>query len=399
MMEHRKYLIVGGGLAADAAVRGVRELDRDGSILVVSDEGVPPYDRPPLSKALWKGAAVDTIWCRTEAANAELRLRTSIVALDRGGKTATDSNGNVVSYDKLLLATGGSPRVLRDANSSVIYFRRLCDFNRAWQSAAKGAEFAVIGGGFIGSEIAAALAMKGRKVSLIFASDCIGDRLYPRPLAHFLNVYFRQHGVDVRFNQQVEVVEGREDKLVIRTHDHTTIMVDTVIAGIGIIPNVGLASAAGLEVGDGITVDESLRTSDPDIFAAGDVANFPCAALKRRLRFEHEDNARAMGRTAGRNMAGGTDAYRHLPFFYSDLFDISYEAVGEIDSSMVIIEDWVETFRKGVIYYLRNNHVHGVLLWNTWSLLDAARELILSAQEYAVNSLVGRLRDSMERTG
>jgi 3-phenylpropionate/trans-cinnamate dioxygenase ferredoxin reductase subunit len=146
-------------------------------------------------------------------------------------------------------------------------------------------------------------------------------------------------------------------------------------------------------------VDESLRTSDPNIFAAGDVANFPCRALKRRLRFEHEDNARAMGRMAGRNMAGGIDTYRHLPFFYSDLFDISYEAVGEIDSSMVIIEDWVETFRKGVIYYLRNNHVRGVLLWNTWSRLDAARELILSAREYEVNSLVGRLRDNVERTG
>ena len=398
-MENREYLIIGAGLAADAAVRGIRELDRCGSVLVVSDEKDPPYARPPLSKALWKGESVDSIWCHTAAADAELRLGTSIVALDLRGQTATDSNGKIVSYEKLLLATGGSPRLLSNAGSSIIYFRRLSDFNRAWQAASKGAEFAVVGGGFIGSEMAAALAMQGRKVSLIFPGDCIGHRVYPRPLGHFLNVYFRQHGVDVRFNQQVGVVEGREDRLVIPTTDHQDIVVDTVIAGIGIVPNVGLASAAGLEVGDGILVDETLRTRAPNVFAAGDVANFPCAALNRRLRFEHEDNARAMGRTAGRNMAGGNDTYRHLPFFYSDLFDLGYEAVGEIDGSMTIVEDWVEKFRKGVIYYLRNNHVRGVLLWNTWGLVDAARELIVSAQQHAAESLVGRLRDTARRTG
>ena len=398
-MDNRKYVVIGGGLAADAAVRGIRELDQCGSVLVVSEEKDPPYARPPLSKGLWKGESVDTIWCHTETANVELRLGISIVTLDLNSKTVTSSNGKVISYEKLLLATGGSPRRLRDAEPAVIYFRKLSDFNRAWQAANGGAEFAVIGGGFIGSEIAAAIAMQGRKVSLTFPGDCIGDRVYPRPLGHFLNVYFRQHGVDVRFNERVEGVERKEDKFIIRTKDHNDAIVDTVIAGIGIIPNVGLAEAAGLEVGDGILVDETLRTSDPNVFAAGDVANFPCAALKRRLRFEHEDNARAMGRTAGRNMAGGNDTYRHLPFFYSDLFDLGYEAVGEIDGSMTIIEDWVEKFRKGVIYYLRNNYVRGVLLWNTWGLVDAARELIVSAQEHAARSLVGRLRDNAKRTG
>ncbi len=393
-MESCKYLIIGGGLAADAAVRGIRELDQHGSILMVSDEDNPPYDRPPLSKALWKGTKVDTIWCHTETANVDLRLGTSIVAVDAGSKTATDSNGKVVSYKKLLLATGGFPRRLRNANSSVIYFRKLSDFSRAWQAASREAEFAVIGGGLIGSEIAAALAMNGRKVSLFFPGDCIGSRIYPRPLAHFLNVYFRQSGVDVRFSEQVEVVEREGDKLVIGTHCHEKITVDSIIAGIGIVPNVDLANVAGIEVGDGVVVDEMLRTSNPDIFAAGDVANFPCAALKRRLRFEHEDNARAMGRTAGRNMAGGSEVYRHLPFFYSDLFDIGYEAVGEIDSSMAIIEDWVETFRKGIIYYLRDNYVRGVLLWNTWGLVDAARELIASGQKWAPGSLIGRLREN-----
>ena len=393
-MERFKYLIVGGGLAADAAIRGIREVDHAGSILAVSDEEDPPYNRPPLSKALWKGTSVDTIWRHTELADAQLRLGTRIGAVDPASKTATDVAGNTFAYKKLLLATGGSPRHLRAADSSVIYFRRLSDFKRAWEFAGRGAEFAVIGGGFIGSELAAALAMNGRKVSLIFPGACIGDRIYPRPLANFLNVYFRKHGVDVRFNERVEGIDRQTDKLVVRTGGNGEIAVDVVVAGIGIEPNVDLAESAGLTVRNGIVVDEMLRTSDPDIYAAGDVANFPCRALERRLRFEHEDNAEAMGTIAGHNMAGRSEAYRHLPFFYSDLFDLGYEAVGDIDSRMETVEDWMQKFHKGVIYYLADSCVKGVLLWNMWGQLEAARELITSRRQQKPDELIGRLRES-----
>jgi NADPH-dependent 2,4-dienoyl-CoA reductase/sulfur reductase-like enzyme len=392
-VEHCKYLIIGGGIAADAAVRGIRETDQHGSILVVSDEEDPPYSRPPLSKALWMGNPLDTIWRHTERADADLRLATLITALDPRQKTVRDAKGNVFAYERLLLATGGSPRRLRDADASVIYFRRLPDFKRTWQAASEGAEFAVIGGGLLGSEIAAALAMNGRKVSLIFPGNCIGDRVYPRPLANFLNVYFRRHGVDVRFGERVALIEKAAHKLVVRTNGHRNVIADTVIAGIGIRPNVDLAKAAGLQVDDGVVVDEMLRSSHPDIFAAGDVANFPCLALNRRWRFEHEDNAEVMGRTAGRNMAGRSEPYRHLPFFYSDLFDLGYEAVGEIDSRLDTVEDWVQTFHKGVIYYLREKRVLGVLLWNARGLLDAARVLIASRRDQTPASLIGRLRE------
>lgn len=392
-MEYRKYLIIGGGLAADAAIRGIREVDHTGSILAVSDEHDPPYDRPPLSKALWKGIAVDTIWRHTELTGAELRLGTRIVELDPASKTATDAAGDTFAYDRLLLATGGSPRRLRDADSAVIYFRRLADFRRAWEFASRGAEFAVVGGGFIGSEIAAALAMNGRKVSLIFPGACIGDRIFPRPLANFLNVYFRKRGVDVRFNERVERIDRQKDKLAVQTSGNGGVAVDVVVAGIGIEPNVDLAQSAGLSVQSGILVDEMLRTSDPDIYAAGDVANFPCWALERRLRFEHEDNAEAMGRAAGHNMAGRSETYRHLPSFYSDLFDLGYEAVGEIDNRMETVEDWLEKFRKGVIYYLSDNRVRGVLLWNVRGQVDAARELITSRRQQRPDELIGRLCD------
>src|SRR5262249_62105592 len=133
---------------------------------------------------------------------------------------------------------------------------------------------------------------------------------------------------------------------------------------------------------------------EADMLDAGDVANFPGPALERRLRFEHEDNAEAMGRIAGRNMAGRSEAYRHLPFFYSDLFDLGYEAVGQIDSSMETVEDWGEKFQKGVIYYLADSCVRGVLLWNVWGQVEAARGLITSRRRQNPNELMGRLCES-----
>jgi len=392
-MERCKYLVIGGGRAADAAVRGIRERDRIGSILVASDEDDPPYDRPPLSKALWKGSAVETIWRHTDLAAAELRLGARIMAIDRNTKTAIDANGAAIAYERLLLATGGTPRHLRGSDASTIYYRKLSDFKCAWEAANRGAEFAVIGGGFIGSEIAAALAMSDCRVSLVFPGQSICDRVFPRPLGNFLNLYFRKCGVDVRFNERAELVERGSNKLVICTNGAEALAVDVVIAGIGIKPNIDLAAAAGLSVADGILVDERLRTGDPDIFAAGDVASFPCVALNRRLRVEHEDNADAMGRTAGRNMAGENETYRHLPFFYSDFFDFGYQAVGEVHSGMPIVEDWVEKFYKGIIYYRRDERVVGVLLWNMCGLVDEARQLILSGRTGRPASLIGRLRE------
>jgi NADPH-dependent 2,4-dienoyl-CoA reductase/sulfur reductase-like enzyme len=236
--------------------------------------------------------------------------------------------------------------------------------------------------------------MNGRKVSTFFPGLSIGDRVYPRPLANFLNMYFRKHGVDVRFNERVVRVDRSGNKLLVHTDgDPGVVAVDVAIAGIGIEPNVGLAVAAGLNVGSrGVIVDEMLRTSHRNIFAAGDVTDFQCAALDQRVRFDHEDNACAMGLIAGRNMAGSHEPYRHLPYFYSDFFDLGYEAVGEIDSSMEIIEDWVRKFRKGALYYLRDSRVRGVLLWNTWGLVDAARQVIFSKRSQSEATLVGLLR-------
>jgi NADPH-dependent 2,4-dienoyl-CoA reductase/sulfur reductase-like enzyme len=169
------------------------------------------------------------------------------------------------------------------------------------------------------------------------------------------------------------------------------IMADAVVAGIGIEPNVDLALAAGLEVENGIRVDRSLRTSHPDIYAAGDVANFYNPSLDQRLRVEHEDNANTMGQLTGQAMAGRTVSYDHLPSFYSDLFELGFEAVGELDARLETVADWKEPYREGMVYYLRDGRVRGVLLWNVWDQVDSARKLIAEAGPFRPGDLKGRL--------
>jgi NADPH-dependent 2,4-dienoyl-CoA reductase/sulfur reductase-like enzyme len=169
------------------------------------------------------------------------------------------------------------------------------------------------------------------------------------------------------------------------------------VAGIGIEPNVELATSAGLKVDDGIVVDELLRTSCSDIYAAGDVASFRFPGLDTYTRFEHEDNANMMGTQAGQNMAGADELYQHLPYFYSDLFDLGYEAVGELDAKLDTVADWETPFQKGVVYYLRQDRVRGVLLWNVWDQVDAARDLITSRKSMTSSTLSQRLQHIKEK--
>lgn len=392
-MNHSRYLIVGGGMAADSAARGIRRVDAVGSITMLCDELDPPYDRPPLSKSLWKDKPFETIWRNTVTLNVDVQTCRKAVSLNRATKTVIDDAGVVYGYDKLLLATGGSPRLLPDADDHVIYFRTAADYLRLRAMCEHGREFVVIGGGFIGTEVAAALVMNGKHVTMVFPSNGIGSRVYPPALMDFLNSYFEEKGVTLLAAETVKSVQKMNSRMKVTTGSGREIIADGVAAGLGILPNTALAEQAGLDVNNGIIVDELLRTSDPDIYAAGDVANFHSAALGRRMRVEHEDNANVMGELAGRNMAGQSDIYSHQPYFYSDLFDLGYEAVGELDSGMDIVEDWQEPFRKGVVYYLRDGRVRGVLLWNTWGQVAAATELIAEKAQHSSETLKGLIRD------
>jgi 3-phenylpropionate/trans-cinnamate dioxygenase ferredoxin reductase subunit len=392
MNRDYRYLIVGGGMAADAAVRGIRTRDADGSVAVLCGEKHPPYDRPPLSKKLWSGKPLDAIWRKPVGEGVDVLLDTRAVAGDLAAKTVTDHRGVVYGYDKLLLAIGGTPRHLTEADEGVIYFRTVDDYLQLRALAERKPEVIVIGGGFIGSEIAAALATYGCRVTMVFPNRGIGARIYSPGVSQFLNDYFRDKGVTVLAGERTRAVQRQSARFVVATGDGKNLTADAVVAGIGIEPEVGLARSLGLRIDNGIVVDEMLRAA-PDVFAAGDVANHYSPVLGMRRRVEHEDNANTMGAMAGRNMAGAAEKYEYLPYFYSDLFEIGYEAVGEFGADMEIVEDWREPFRKGVIYYLRAGRVRGVLLWNTWGQLDAARALIGASEIVSAVALTGRIHD------
>ena len=358
---------------------------------MISAELDAPYDRPPLSKALWKGKPLDIVWRKLEKKGVKVHLGRVVKEIVPKQKRVVDDKGDVFTYQKLLLATGGRPRRLPFGDDQIIYFRTLSDYRRLRALTETGRRFAVIGGGFIGSEIAAALALNGKEVVMIFPGEDIGDRIFPRPLAQFVSSFYKQKGVELLAGEKIIGLETRGNQRVLKTITHRQIVVDGVVAGVGIEPNVELAQTVGLEMENGIIVDEFLRTSHPDIYAAGDVAAFYNPALGKRIRVEHEDNANSMGRLAGRNLAGQTEPYHHLPFFYSDMFDLGYEAVGEVDSRLETFADWKRPNDERVIYYLQNNRVRGVLLWNVWDQVEAARQLIAEPGPSTVRDLEGRL--------
>ncbi|MCC6865733.1 MAG: NAD(P)/FAD-dependent oxidoreductase [Ignavibacteria bacterium] len=389
-MKKYKYIIIGGGMTGDAAVKGIRELDTEGSILMISNESQKPYARPPLSKGLWKTTPEEKIWKNTGELNVDFMLETDAESLNND-KSVKLNNGENIFYDKLLLATGGKVNKLNFASDRIIYYRTFNDYKKLRKLSETLNNFAVIGGGFIGTEIAAALAMNTKKVTVIFQGEFLGERVFPADLAEYVTDYFKNKGVEILNRSNVNDISEAENKIKINTDNGKTVTADAVIAGIGIKPNTALALNAGIEISNGINTDENLMTNIPDIYAAGDAANFYNPLLNKRFRAEHEDNANKMGKQAGRNMAGAAEKYNYLPFFYSDLFDLGYEAVGELDSSYEIVEDWKEKFKEGVIYYLNNNRVRGVLLWNVWGQLDEARKIIGEKEIIDRNSLIGRL--------
>ncbi len=393
-MPEYRYLVIGGGMTGDAACRGIRDHDDEGTIGLVGSEPHPPYVRPPLTKALWTGKEESSIWRKTDEVGVDVHVGRRIVSVDLDGHKATDDAGEAYSYERLLLATGGIPRKLPSAPEGVIYYRTFDHYKRLRERARDGLRVAVIGGGFIGSEIAAALSMNGCTVSIAFPEPGIGARLFPAELSKYVNDYYRSKGVEVLDGEMVAKVARDGDGYRVETESGKTIDADEVVAGLGIVPNTELAESLGLEVDDGIIVDDRGRAGGrEDVFAAGDVARFPVAALGGARRVEHEDHANTHGRHVGANMAGADAPYDHLPFFYSDLFELGYEAVGDVDSRLDTVEEWAEPNRKGVVCYVEDGKPRGFLLWDVWDKVDAARELIAAGDDVTPESLRALLAD------
>ena len=399
-LRHYSYIIIGGGLAGASAVEGIREQDKTGTILLIAAEKHLPYDRPPLSKKLWFGKkTVEDIILHDQAFYADngvtLLLGTMVSALDVGAKTVIDEQGREYGFDKLLLATGGAPRRLSIPGSDldgICYYRTLDDYLRMRSLAAEGRSAVVIGGGFIGAEIAAALTINKVKVTMVFPQPYLINRVFPRALGTAIQERYREKGVVILNGETPTSFSRQGDRFMTRTSAGKQLGSDMVIVGIGIMPSTALAQGAGLTIGNGIVVNELLQTSHADIYAAGDTAFFPYQALGKTVRVEHWDNALNQGKTAGRNMAGAAQPYTYMPYFFSDLFEFGFEAVGEVSSDLEIVFDWVRENDTGVIYYLKDGKVRGAMMCNVWEKVDAARALVRSDETVSAGTLVGRIR-------
>ena len=392
MPTHFDYLIVGGGMVANFASEAIRERDQVGTIGILSEDVDGPYPRPALSKKLWTDPdfSWEDLQFDTAGKNqANLHLQTRVTAIDPAKRMVRTSEDDEFTYGMLLMATGGRPkRVNLPEDDRVIWFRSARDYRRLRAISEQHAHVAVIGGSYIGTELAAALIENGSAVTLVFPDEVLGSSVFPIGLARHFEAQFVERGVVLHPNATVTSGTADASGLTLELDDDTRLRADAVVSGLGIKPNVELARDAGLMVADGIVVDEFLRTSDPAIFAAGDVAEYPDVLLGRR-RVEHVDNATAMGHTAGQNMTGAHESYDHTPYYYSVVFGTRYEAVGTIDASLEIVEDWTQPLEKGVIYYLQEGLVVGVLLWNIEGRLDEARKAIAEASALTKDTLLG----------
>jgi NADPH-dependent 2,4-dienoyl-CoA reductase/sulfur reductase-like enzyme len=399
LQDSYDYVIVGGGVAAASAVKGIRSADTSGTIAVLGAEPHGPVYRPDLSKDLWlkEGKTLEgsSLAGDLEAdEKVDLATGTTVTELDPEAHVVRLADGGSVGYGKVLLATGAEPRHLSiEPGPRVIYYRTADDYQRLRAAVGEGSHVAVVGGGYIGSEIASALVQNGIEVTLVLDLEDVQEQMFPRALAASLTKAFADRGVTI-VHGTVQGGEETGDGVRIRLDDGTDVTADAAVIGVGVLPRTGLAEAAGIDVDNGIVVDERMRTSREDMYAAGDVAVYPDALLGRR-RVEHVDHAEKSGELAGKAMAGAEDTYDYTPFFWSDILEYGYEAVGEVTSRNDMVEDWKDGgLGTGVVYYVKDGAVRGVLLWNVWDSVDKARELIRETASSPVEdpeSLKGRI--------
>ncbi len=387
------YLIIGGGVVAAAAAPGIREHDSKGTIGILSADVDPPYHRPPLTKNAWTAPdwnddnlPYDT----AEATGADIRLDTLVTGIDRDNHQVSTAAGDLIGYGKLLLATGGKPDELDlPADDRVVYFRSAADYRTVRSLIGPQQHVVVVGGGYIATEIACALSLQDVIVTIVFSGDTLTGDTLPAELADQVQQSFLDHGVNLKSGRKVTGGTASEANIVLALDDGTDLEADLVVLGLGVSPVVDLAEDAGLEVEDGVVVDEHLRTADERIWAAGDIAQYPDKVLGR-TRVEHVDNANVMGKTVGEIMAGADVSYDHTPFFYTDLYHLGYRAVGSLDASLETLIDWNEDRSAGVVYYLDGEAPVGVLLWNGYGSTDDATK-VLADPPARREDLLGRI--------
>jgi 3-phenylpropionate/trans-cinnamate dioxygenase ferredoxin reductase subunit len=388
-MSQQTFVIIGASLAGARAAQELRERGYDGAIVLVGADAERPYERPPLSKDFLRGESErEKAFVHPEGfyAEHEIELVTGrrARALDLGARRVTLDDGRELTYDKLLLTTGAEPRRIEVPGADldgIHYLRTLADSEAiAARLRAGGGRVAVVGAGWIGSEVAASARQKGLEVTLIDPLALPNERIFGEEIGAFYRDVHAQHGVELALGEGVEGFEGDGHVSGVRTSSGRVVPCDFAVVGIGVIPNVELARAAGLQIENGIVVDEHLRTSAPDVFAAGDVANARHPFYERHIRVEHWANALNQGPAAARSMLDLSEGYERIPYFFSDQYEVGMEYSG-------YATDWDEVVFRGdreagefIAFWLKDGCVLAGMNVNVWDVTEQVQALIRSAQ-------------------
>ncbi len=382
-------VIIGAGHAAGQAAASLRQEKYTGPITIIGDEAHLPYQRPPLSKAYLSGSQeVERVYLRAEKFYQEkeidLKLSTRATAIDPDAKAVELEDGSKIDYDKLLISTGSRPRLLSIPGSDlggIHYLRTIDDVDGIRADMHEGANLVIVGGGYIGLEVAAVGVEQGLNVHVLEMEDRILQRVTTPTMSKYYDELHRGRGVQIHTNTGVTGFSGDAKVQKVMCGD-TEFAADMVIVGIGIVPNIELAEAAGIICDNGIVVDDHCQTSNPDIYAAGDCTNHPNALLDRRLRLESVPNAMDQARTSASNMLGGDKSYAAIPWFWSDQYELKLQMVGfSADGNREVMRGDMAS-NQFAVFYLKDNTVVAA------DTVNSPKEFMLCKQ------LVGKEADS-----
>ena len=411
MKDPRTFVIVGAGLAGAKAAQTLRDEGFDGDVVLLGEEPERPYERPPLSKGLLLGTADrETVFVHEAGWYAEhdvdLRTGVGVAAIDRAARRVELADGQRIRYDALLLATGSTPRPLDVPGSyldGVQQLRTLADSDRIAAALVDGAHLVVVGAGWIGLEVAAAARQRGAAVTVLDRSRLPLLRVLGPDIAPVFADLHRDNGVTFRHGAAVREFRGDGQVSSVLLHDGTELPADAVVVGVGVHPNVGLAETAGLAVDNGVVVDQSLRTSDPRIYAAGDIANAYHPLYSTHLRVEHWATALHSGPAAARSMLGVRVVYDRLPYFYTDQYDLGMEYTGHAApggyDTVVVRGDLAK--REFIALWTNAGRVVAGMNVNVWDVTSLIQDLIRGGQPVDLARLAdpGIALDDLTPTG
>ncbi len=400
-----RVIIAGAGHAAGQTATTLRQKKYTGEILIIGDEPYVPYQRPPLSKAYLAGELeLERLYFKPEKFYPEhdidMRLGTRVTAIDPSAKTVTTDAGDTLDYTKLILATGSRVRELPIPGNDlegVHYLRSIGDVQAMQAQFAPGAKIVIVGGGYIGLEVAAVGVKRGLDVTVLETESRVMNRVVAREISQFFQDMHAAEGTKLELGRRVKQINGDNGKVVsVSCADGFTVEADLVVIGIGILPNVELAEAAGLKCSNGIVVDENCQTSDPDILAIGDCTRHPNGLLGRHLRLESVHNAIEQGKTAALNIIGNPSPYNQIPWFWSDQFDVKMQIAGMSDVHEQFVLRGDPATRSFAAFYLQQGRIVAVDAINSPREFMLGKKLVAAGASIPLEDLADTGKDFKE---